>query len=76
MAQVRMDERAERKAVFQMFDTDNSGSIDAGEFATACHSLGLSLSQTEIEVLMDTYDKNDDRVIDFDEFCTMVASLG
>lgn len=35
--------------LFQMFDTDHSGNIDAGEVKDLCTKLGVALSQEEFE---------------------------
>jgi Ca2+-binding EF-hand superfamily protein len=73
---VRLDEYTERRAVFSALDTDNNGVIDANEFCSACSRLGLSLTRPEVEVLLENYDKNGDKVVDFDEFAGLIASLG
>jgi calmodulin len=76
MNKTRTDEFTERKAVFDILDIDHNGSIDASEFTKACAQLGLTLTQTELDVLFENYDLNGDKVIDFSEFCTLLTALG
>jgi Ca2+-binding EF-hand superfamily protein len=72
---VRLDEYTERKAVFDALDTDKNGVIDTSEFCAACARLGLTLTRPEVEVLLEHYDKNGDKVVDFQEFGALIASL-
>jgi Ca2+-binding EF-hand superfamily protein len=41
----------ELTAVFENFDVNNSGGIDKAEFAKGCTSLGLELSQEEVDLM-------------------------
>ena len=75
MSRVRVDKQTELKGVFQSLDQDGNGYIDANELVSACAALGMSLSRTEIDILLDEYDTNKDGKIDFPEFCELIKSL-
>lgn len=51
---------------FQKYDTDNGGSINVTEFTQLCKDLGWSTEN--ISRSMSSLDKNQDGVIDFNEF--------
>jgi Ca2+-binding EF-hand superfamily protein len=72
---VQLSQEEEWKVGFDAFDDDNSGTIERHEFELACKKLGISLSKTDVDVLMEQYDKNNDNVIDFPEFCALIRSL-
>lgn len=59
---------AELREIFQQFDTDGTGSIDAQEVVAALSKLGIKISRAELQALMEEADDNGDGVIDFDEF--------
>jgi len=53
---------------FNKFDTNNSGYINAQQFAAMSESLGLQLSSEEADLAMKIIDKNCDGVMDIYEF--------
>ena len=54
--------------VFRAFDTDYSGTVDHGEFRRGLSSLGLALDDDEFELVVNTFDKDGDGEIDYEEF--------
>mmetsp|Transcript_11284 Transcript_11284/g.27770 ORF Transcript_11284/g.27770 Transcript_11284/m.27770 type:complete len:450 (-) Transcript_11284:191-1540(-) len=54
--------------VFQKFDRNNSGSIDAKEFQTMCYNLGYMLTATEIKFAVMMLDTDGSGVIESGEF--------
>lgn len=54
--------------IFQMFDTDHNGNIDANEFQQLAFQLGEPLTNEEVTEAIKQIDKNQDGVINFDEF--------
>ena len=66
--------------VFRLFDKDGNGSIERDELALVLTSLGMAVSDGEIDRLMNAVDTNNDNTIDFDEFVacltTATSSLG
>lgn len=64
-------ERESIKEIFDLFDKDKSGSIDAKELADVLRASGNSLSNDDIKALMDEFDKDKSETIDFEEFIQM-----
>ena len=57
------------RAVFNMFDADNSGKISCSELGEAMKQLnGVEMSQHEIDRMMELSDINGDGEISFKEF--------
>jgi Ca2+-binding EF-hand superfamily protein len=75
MEKVQLSQDEEWQAGFRAFDTDHSGSIEPKEFIEACKNLGITLCQTDIQVLMEEFDKDGDQKINFDEFAALLRSL-
>ncbi|KAI4341247.1 hypothetical protein MLD38_025992 [Melastoma candidum] len=68
------------RAIFERFDRDRSGKIDANELREALLSLGFSVSPTVLELLVSKYDKTGGRYngIEYDNFiecCLIVKGL-
>ena len=61
------------KLAFNTFDKNDDGTINAGEFSLAMRELGFDMTFAEIKLLMKGVDADRNGVIDFFEFCTMVA---
>jgi len=53
---------------FSRFDTDRNGFIDANEFGAMCAALGLQLTASERDYVLNLLDKDHDGVIDIYEF--------
>lgn len=51
-----------------MMDVDKSGTLDLQEFTAAVQELRLDVAQEDIFCLFDCFDRNRNRVIDYQEF--------
>ena len=63
----QVDEK-EMRQVFDKFDTDGGGSIDAEELQNALKSMGQDLTMDEVNKLIEEIDVNGDGEVDFEEF--------
>lgn len=60
-------------AIFERFDTDASGALDANELKVALRvALGLDLSLSDVTALLQVADKDGTESVDFDEFVAIV----
>ncbi|WZZ23615.1 hypothetical protein YC2023_007016 [Brassica napus] len=66
--------RREIREIFDLFDIDGSGSIDARELNVAMRSLGFEMTNEQINELMAEVDKNNSGTIDFEEFVHMMTT--
>eukprot|EP01066_Platyproteum_vivax_P003437 Platyproteum_vivax@DN14359_c0_g1_i1.p1 len=66
------DQKQEIKEAFDLFDTDNSGSIDASELETAFKALGFDPDPNEIAKMIKESDSSGEGLVDFDEFLLMM----
>jgi Ca2+-binding EF-hand superfamily protein len=66
-------QEAELRAAFELFDKDGSGSIDKSELKEVLLSLGQDLSESDLQTMYVQMDPSGDGVIDFDEFCDVMA---
>lgn len=66
--------RAVLMKAFRRIDLDDSGFISAAELGDAIRCAGHNPSLAEIDDLVSRFDVNNDRGIDFEEFCTMMAT--
>ncbi|KAL8171766.1 hypothetical protein V2J09_023570 [Rumex salicifolius] len=64
----------EIKEAFELFDTDNSGTIDAKELNVAMRALGFEMTEEQIEQMIADVDKDGSGAIDFSEFCQMMTA--
>lgn len=62
------------KLVFDVFDTDKSGSIDARELRKAMTALGFTISRESIEEMIADLDVDKSGSIEFDEFLEFVIA--
>ena len=53
---------------FKVFDTDNSGTIDAKEMRRIMYNLGENLSIEQVDKMLATFDDNGDGEVDATEF--------
>ena len=62
--------------LFDLFDTDNSGSITTKELGTVMRNLGQNPSEEELKQMIREVDLNGNGTIDFKEFmCLMVKKM-
>ncbi|KAL6656974.1 hypothetical protein ACP70R_004754 [Stipagrostis hirtigluma subsp. patula] len=69
--------RQEIKEAFDLFDTDNSGTIDAKELNVAMRALGFEMTEEQITQMIADVDKDGSGAIDYEEFeHMMTAKIG
>mmetsp|Transcript_7523 Transcript_7523/g.7099 ORF Transcript_7523/g.7099 Transcript_7523/m.7099 type:complete len:174 (+) Transcript_7523:67-588(+) len=67
------DQVQEIREAFDLFDTDQSGSIDSKELKVAMRALGFEPKKEEIRKMIAEVDKDRSGCIDFDEFLAMMT---
>jgi len=60
------------RAVFELFDVDQSGEITMDEMGDAMEALGLDVSEGQVERIFASVDKDANGSIDFPEFCQVI----
>lgn len=68
------DPDKELKDAFAVFDADSSGSISRSELKKLMKNLGQTLSDPELDAMMDEVDTDGNGEIDFLEFKSMMSS--
>ena len=66
------------KGVFDRYDRDRSGNIDARELFTAYNEMGFRVSQPFCQMVIIRFDRQEKRSLKFDDFiqsCVMLRSL-
>ena len=63
----------EFREVFEMFDNDGEGAIDAQELATVMRALGQNPTQAELEEMVKRVDSDGSGQIEFEEFLQLMA---
>ncbi|GMI18167.1 hypothetical protein TrLO_g10818 [Triparma laevis f. longispina] len=63
---------ASLKEAFDMVDSDGQGAIDVAELRQATGALGLELTQSEINQLVEIFDKDDSGQLEFPEFKLLI----
>lgn len=79
LMRLRMDERQrdpdeDLRDAFNMFDSDRSGYIDRNEVRSLMKKLAQTLSDEEVDLIMEECDTDGDGEISFEEFKTMMFS--
>ena len=59
--------------IFEIFDDDNSNTIDSEEFPKVMRCLKMNTDQLSIDAVMESIDYNKDGVVDFDEFTVLMV---
>ena len=67
-------QRAEIADLFDLYDEDESGTIDISELPTLLRALGFTPTNAFCEQLMRKYDANADGTLGLEEFMTLVAT--
>lgn len=70
----RSDPDKELRDAFRVFDADDSGSISRSELKQLMINLGQTLSDAEVDAMMEMVDTNNDGEISFPEFKAMMQS--
>ena len=60
------------RSAFTYFDKDGSGTISRDELRTCLQSDDFTLTECQIDELLDGVDANDDGEVDYDEFLNMM----
>jgi len=60
------------KEAFELFDKNHDGKIDGDELTAVLNSLGLKYSQTEVDEMIKKADTNENGVVEYDEFITLM----
>jgi len=66
------DIEAEIKAAFNVFDSDKCGYIKADELKSVMSSIGETLTDSEVEEMINLVDTNGDGKISFEEFVSII----
>ena len=75
MDELSAEQIAEFKEVFQIFDTDGNGTICEQELGIVLRALGQSPTDEEVKELLVEADQNENGVIEFNEFLTIMITL-
>jgi Ca2+-binding EF-hand superfamily protein len=67
------DPDRELREAFKVFDADGSGSISKSEMKKLMKKLGQTLSDAELDAMMDEVDTDKNGEIDFEEFKNMMV---
>ncbi|XP_039052034.1 probable calcium-binding protein CML17 [Hibiscus syriacus] len=71
----KLDEEqlAELREIFQSYDRNKDGSLTQLELGSLLRSLGLNPSSDQVEALIEKADANNNGLVEFPEFVTIVA---
>lgn len=58
--------------VFQEMDKNGSGTLDSDDFRWGLKNFGLNFSDQECKILIEEFDKNQNGVIEFSEFISIM----
>lgn len=79
MLATRMSEKGSKEEVmkiFKLFDDDNTGKISFRNLKRVAQELGESLTDEELQEMIDEADRNGDGLLDFDEFYRVMRKRG
>ena len=65
---ISADDRAEIREIFDHFDKDHNGAIDAEEFTSLLDALGADMAPEEIEVGLSIVDVDGNGTVEWAEF--------
>ena len=69
------DPYAEVREIFDHYDRDKNGIIEAREFARICEALGMEMEEHELKVALLDVDRNRDEKIAWEEFLAWWKSM-
>merc|ERR1711934_494115 len=67
------DDMRQFKEAFELFDTDQSGTIDATELKFCMQALGFDPSPFEIKEMLEKIDQDGNGCVEFDEFVDLLS---
>lgn len=70
-----MAETAAASALFKFFDDNNDKGLSLEELKDGMKGVGSSFSDKEVEAFFHKYDRDENGIIDFDEFLAMCIDL-
>jgi len=73
-AELSEEEVARFRIVFNKFDKDGGGTIDAEELGSAMHALGQNPTRVELQDMIEAVDVDKSGTIDFSEFLEMMRT--
>ncbi|XP_016952216.1 calmodulin-related protein 97A [Drosophila biarmipes] len=73
MSELTEEQIAEFKDAFVQFDKDGTGKINSRELGTLMRTLGQNPSEGELQDLMAEVENNSEGLLDFSEFCAIMA---
>jgi Ca2+-binding EF-hand superfamily protein len=68
------EQENEIREAFDLFDTDNSGTIDANELKVAMKALGFEANDQEVKQMIASIDTDGSGTIDYEEFLNMMTA--
>jgi hypothetical protein len=68
LAELRDDQRADLKHVFESIDSNNNGKIEWGEFITAMKRVDPLISEEALQLFFSKMDINKDKAVSWEEF--------
>ena len=66
------EKESEYKELFEMFDKDEDGLIDQNDLGKILRALGQVPSDQDLIEMITDVDKNEDKLIDYEEFLQLV----
>ena len=70
---VARDPEEEVRKAFQLFDEDGTGKISSRNLRRIARELGEDLGEEELQAMIDEFDKDQDGLIDEDEFSGIMS---
>ncbi|KAL9709517.1 Calmodulin [Leucoagaricus gongylophorus] len=72
--ELKGDQMAALRDTFQAFDTDGDGTISPQEITSFLRDFGKSLTHAQLDGIMKELDANNNGLIDFDEFVSLMSA--
>ncbi len=69
------DPNAEIREIFDHYDRDQNGEIDAREFARVCEALGMEMEEHELKIALLDVDRDGDEKISWVDFLSWWRSM-